>query len=201
MIDLASIASLATSLFVKITIGADDSSIVDDDLLFSDHDRAYTIAGDTYVPLGTLMAATTTSAELRPSPGEVNITITGIPNARLQNIINTRIKGSDVVIYRAFFDPVTGANLPIPGNGGSNVVKRFEGRVISVSIQEEWDTIAASSSITIQFNCASVVALMANKFSGRKTNPVDQQALFPTDTSMSDVPALANSNFNWGAPQ
>ena len=72
---------------------------------------------------------------------------------------------------------------------------------MSIAIQEDWDAAGSSSTITAQFMCASVVALLNNKITGRKTNPVDWQALNPTDTSMSDVPQLANSNFNWGAPQ
>ena len=194
MIDLSSFKSLATALFVKI-------DVPDTPLLFSNFDRPYTIGGDLYNQLGTLMSATTSANELRPAPGEVTITVSGIPNSRLQDIINTRIKGSEVTIYRGFFNAQTGANLAIPGNAGSNVVKRFQGRVMSVNIQEDWDSAGNSSSITVQFNCASVVALMSNKYAGRKTNPIDEQTFFPTDTSMSDVPSLSNSNFNWGAPQ
>jgi hypothetical protein len=197
MIDLSGYSALATALFVKIDV----PDYTPGPLLFSNFDRPYTIAGDTYDELGSLMSATTSANELRPVPGEITITVSGIPNSRLQEIVNTRIKGSEVIIYRGFFNPQTGAALAIPGNSGSNIVTRFQGRVMSIAIQEDWDPTGASSTITAQFNCASVVALMANKVAGRKTNPVDQQALFPTDTSMSDVPSLSNSNFNWGAPQ
>lgn len=195
MIDLSGYSALATALFVKIDL-PDDSP-----LLFSNFDRPYTINGDLYNSLGSLMNATTSSNELRAVSGEITITISGIPNARLQEIVSTRIKGSEVIVYRAFFNPQTGAALAIPGNSGSNIVTRFQGRVMSVAIQEDWDSGGNSSTITAQFNCASVVALFSNKISGRKTNPIDQQALYPTDTSMSDVPSLSNSNFNWGAPQ
>jgi hypothetical protein len=197
MIDLSSFSSLATALFVKIDI----PDYTPGPLLFSDFDRPYTIDGDTYDALGTLMSATTSANELRPVPGEITITVSVIPNSRLLEIVNTRIKGSEVTILRGFFNAKTGADLPIPGNSGSNIVTRFQGRVMSIAIQEDWDAAGSSSTITAQFMCASVVALLNNKITGRKTNPVDWQALNPTDTSMSDVPQLANSNFNWGAPQ
>jgi hypothetical protein len=198
MIDLTSFSSLATALFVKIDV----PDYTPGPLLFSDFDRPYTISGDTYDALGTLMSATTSANELRAVPGEITITVSGIPNSRLQEIVNTRIKGSNVTILRGFFNAKTGANLAIPGNpGGSNIVTRFQGRVMSIAIQEDWDAAGRSSTITAQFMCASEVALLGNKVTGRKTNPVDWQALNPTDTSMSDVPQLANSNFNWGAPQ
>ena len=197
MIDLSSFSSLATALFVKIDV----PDYTPGPLLFSNFDRPYTIDGDTYDSLGSLMSATTSANELRAVPGEITVTVSGIPNSRLQEIVSTRIKGSEVTILRGFFNAQTGANLPIPGNAGSNIVTRFLGRVMSIAIQEDWDAAGRSSTITAQFMCASEVALLANKVSGRKTNPVDWQALNPTDTSMSDVPQLANSNFNWGAPQ
>lgn len=197
MIDLSSFSSVATALFVKIDI----PDYTPGPLLFSNFDRPYTIGSDLYDSLGSLMSATTSANELRAVPGEITITVSGIPNSRLQEIVSTRIKGSEVTIYRGFFNAKTGADLPIPGNSGSNIVTRFQGRVMSIAIQEDWDAAGRSSTITAQFNCASVVALLNNKVAGRKTNPVDWQALYPTDTSMSDVPQLANSNFNWGAPQ
>jgi hypothetical protein len=197
MIDLTSFSSIATALFVNIDI----PDYTPGPLLFSNFDRPYTISGDTYDALGTLMSATTSANELRAVPGEITITVSGIPNSRLQEIVSTRIKGSNVTILRGFFNPTTGADLIIPGNSGSNIVKRFQGRVMSIAIQEDWDAAGRSSTITAQFMCASEVALLGNKVTGRKTNPVDWQALYPTDTSMSDVPQLANSNFNWGAPQ
>jgi DNA repair exonuclease SbcCD nuclease subunit len=46
-----------------------------------------------------------------------------------------------------------------------------------------------------------VVELLNNKTSGRRTNPGDQKEWYPTDLSMDRVPGLANSNFNFGAPQ
>ena len=47
---------------------------------------------------------------------------------------------------------------------------------------------------------SSVVELLNNKVSGRQTNPRDQKLYYPTDLSMDRVPALAKSNFNFGAP-
>lgn len=195
MIDLHSFYSIRTALFVKILVPGSDA------LLFSNFDRPYSFGGDTYDDLGTLMTCTTTANELRPAAGTITIGISGIPNSRLQEIVNTRIKGSEVLVSRAFFNPATGAELSIPGNSGSNIVPRYRGRVMSIGISEDWDAQSASSSIVAQFQCACVVALFDNKVTGRRTNPTDQQALFPGDTSMSDVPSLANSNFNWGAPQ
>jgi len=40
---------------------------------------------------------------------------------------------------------------------------------------------------------------LSNKVSGRRTNPIDQKELYPTDPSMDRVVSLASSNFNFGA--
>jgi hypothetical protein len=49
---------------------------------------------------------------------------------------------------------------------------------------------------TITLTCASKVEILSNFTSGRRTNPAD----FPDEKSMDRVRALANSNFNFGAP-
>ena len=169
-------------------------------LRFSDYFRSFVIAGETYDTLGDLMSISTSTNNLSPTADEVSITITGIPNTRLTEVLNTRIKGSNVTISRGFFDSVTGAPLPIPGNSGSNIVGKFVGRVVNVLIDEEYDSDNRSSSITIQFVCASVVALLENKIAARRTNDQSNKSFFPTDTSMDRVLALTRSNFNFGAP-
>lgn len=194
MIDLSGYGSVLSSLFVKI-------DIVDyDTLLFSDHNIPFEYDGDTYNSLGRLMSVTSSSSDLRASPGDITITISGIPNSYLQEILALNIKGSDVQVYRGFFDPVTGEEIEIPGNSGSGVIGKFRGRVMNVGIQENWDPQASASTITIQFSCSSVVAMLNNTTSGRRTNPIDQKALYPTDTCFDKVLSLANANLNFGAP-
>ena len=194
MIDLSGYGAVRTSLFVRIDI------IDYETLLFSDHNIPFTYNGDVYNTLGRLMNVTSSSSDLRAAPGDITVTISGIPNAYLQEILDLRIKGSDVQIYRGFFDPVTGAEIAIPGNGGSGVIGKFRGRVMTVGVQEDWDPQGSSSSITIQFSCSSQVALLSNKTAGRRTNPIDQKALYPTDTCFDTTLALTKSNFNFGAP-
>jgi hypothetical protein len=192
--DLTSFENIRTSMFVRIDIPGYAV------LRFSDYFRSFVIAGETYDTLGDLMSISTSTNNLSPTADEVSITITGIPNTRLTEVLNTRIKGSNVTISRGFFDSVTGAPLPIPGNSGSNIVGKFVGRVVNVLIDEEYDSDNRSSSITIQFVCASVVALLENKIAARRTNDQSNKSFFPTDTSMDRVLALTRSNFNFGAP-
>jgi hypothetical protein len=192
--DLTSFKNIRTSMFVRIDIP--DYAV----LKFSDYYRPFTIAGESYDTLGDLMSVGASTNSLTPTGDEVAITITGIPNTRLSEILNTAIKGSQVNIYRGFFNSATGAPVSIPGNSGSNIVGKFIGRVVNVLIDEEYDAEGRSSSITIQFVCASVVAMLERKIAGRRTNDRSQKTFFPNDTSMDRVQGLARSNINFGAP-
>lgn len=198
-INLSSYQSIECGLFVRIQVDyyratptATPSSQI---LKFSDYKSPVTINGETYLPLGTLASITSTSSELRVSGGQVTIAVSGIPNSSIAEIVNSRIKGSPVKIYRVFFNPATGQQLNIAGNP----VGRFFGIVNNYSLQEEYNTDDRSSTNTIVMTCSSYVDVLGNKVSGRRTNPQDQKYLYPTDLSMDRVPNLAGANFNFGA--
>jgi hypothetical protein len=195
-VNLTSFKNIRTSMFVRIDIP--DYAV----LRFSDYYRPFVIAGETYDTLGDLMSVGSTAIDLKPTGAEVAVTITGIPNSRLSEVLNTRIKGSAVTIYRGFFNSQTGAPQPIPGNtnANTNILGKFIGRVVNVLINEEYDSDGRSSSVTVQFLCASVVSMLERKIAGRRTNDRSNKAFFPTDTSMDRVQGLARSNINFGAP-
>ena len=118
--------SIESNLFVKIEVdyykaneAATPSSV---DLLFSDRLYPFTIGTDTYTGLGKLMSISTTTSELRPSSKEINISIAGVPNSSISEIINSRIKGSPVTIYRGLFDITT--NQFLSGHMPTHVVNR-----------------------------------------------------------------------------
>jgi len=188
-IDLSSYNSIQTSLFVKMTVP--DYAV----LTFSDYNRALTFGGTTYTGLGRLLAISDSSSSLRASAGDLTITISGIPNSSIAEILNNKIKGSAIEVWRWVFDPVTGQALAITGNPAG----RFRGIVTNYSLEEDWDSTASTATNTILLTCASTVEILNNKVSGRRTNPTDQKALYPGDVSMDRVPTLANSNFNFGA--
>jgi hypothetical protein len=75
------------------------------------------------------------------------------------------------------------------------------GFVTNYSISEEYDNQARTAKSSIIFTCASKLDVLGNTSSGRRTNPDDQKALYPTDISMDRVTSLSGSNFNFGAPK
>lgn len=196
MINLSNYQAIETALFVKMICNYYRATPTDTPttktFTFSQYSMPITFNGDTYAPLGQLLGVSNSSSQLRVSPGELTLTISGIPNSSIAEIVNSKIKGSSIKIYRMFFDPITKRPL----TGFDNPVGRFQGIVNNYSLEETRDLSEATN--TILLTCASSVEILNNKISGRRTNPVDQKIFYPSDLSMDRVPNLANSNFNFG---
>lgn len=163
-------------------------------LRFSSYNLPITINGEIYTPLGNLMNVSNTSSDLRINETQLSITISGIPNTSIAEILNNKIKGSAIEVWRVYFESGTGELLNVINNPAG----RFQGIVNNYSLEEEWSE--QTSSNTILLTCSSAIELLSNKVSGRRTNPIDQKSLYPNDVSMDRVLSLANSNFNFGAP-
>jgi hypothetical protein len=76
---------------------------------------------------------------------------------------------------------------------------RFIGFVNNMALDEEYDTENRISSNTVVLSCSSVVDVMQNKISGRRTNPASMKRFYSSDISMDRVPTLINSYFDFGA--
>ena len=199
--------AIQTALFVRIQVDQYSpyigSGYTQEILRFSDHHSPFTINGEVYIPLGRLMNITSSRSEIRASSNTVDITIMGIPDTSIREIVSSNIKSSPVKIYRAFFDSrgTLITDLATPDPNFQNPVGRFSGFVNNYTLQEQYDSITRISSNTIQFQCSSVVDLLSKKVSGRRTNQSSQQRFFPTDVSMNRVSTLEGTTFNFGAPK
>ena len=183
--DLSNFPVIQTNLFV--TIDVPDFEV----LAFSDYDRTITIDSVEYVPLGVLVNVTESTDELRATAKELTISISGIPEDSVSDVLQNKFRGSEVKIQRAFFEPNTGSLLNIQGNP-SGV---FQGVVSNFQISDDLPQGEITGSLIINFNCTSFVELLQNKVGGRRTNPIDFE-----DSSMNSVSVLSKSNFNFGAP-
>lgn len=171
-------------------------------LTFSDFNLKNNIVydGNTYVGLGSLMNITSTRSELSPSSTEVSISLSGIPNSSIFQIVNSRIKGCSVSIYRALYDPINGTPLNVNQDSGYNVLARFRGYVNNYSLSENYDVSTRKADNTLTLICKTAVDVMANKANGRLTNPTSQKKFYPNDLSMDRVPAIQGTAVNFGAP-
>lgn len=189
-LDLSSYRSVQSNLFVKVDV---PNYAV---LAFSDFYKAQTFSGTNYQALGQLVSVTETTSNLRAAPEELTITISGIPAGRVSEIINNKIKGSKVEVLRAFYNTTTGELLNIVGNPAG----KFKGVISNYSINDDLEEGGDTGTISIILTATSVVEQLNNKITGRRTNPLSHREFYTNDASMDRVPALAKSNFNFGAP-
>ena len=199
MINLSSYSAIQSNLFVRLqvdyykaTAGSTPTSAV---LRFSDFGRPYTINGESYAGLGRLMSVSTTASELRVSSYEVTVTLSGIPNTSIYEIVNSKIKGAPITIYRALFNANTQELLAVSGNP----ILRFKGIVNNYALNEDYNVDSKTSTNTLALVCTSDVDIISNKVVGLRTNPESLKFYEPTDLSFDRVPNLKNTTFNFGA--
>lgn len=188
IVNLKNVAAIQTNLFIKLSIPGQPVET------FSDYHKSYSFGGDTYQGLGSLLNITDINDNLRASADEIAVSISGIPVENVNLILQNRIKGSRLEIFRGYFDPKTGlaiGQIPTPLAIFRGVVSNFE-----ISDELEGDTGAVALILTV----SNFISLLENKFTGRRTSPTDQDFFFPGDKSFDRVPALSKSNFNFGAP-
>jgi hypothetical protein len=201
---LSEYRAIESYLLIRITVpeykATPNSTPVSTILTFSDAPFKTGIVYDglLYAGLGTLLNVTSTTSELRPSSSELTITISGVPNSSISEIVNSKMKGCAVAIFRALYDPSTGNTLNI--NGG-NVLARYRGFINNYTLTEEYDVVSRTSKNALLLICKSSIDVLQNKMAGRLTNPTSNKRFYPNDLSMDRVPALQNTSFNFGAPK
>ena len=204
-IDLSSYQKIGSALLVRIPIdeyrvdpGDTPSAVV---LKLSDVLVPITITingnSETYTGAGQLLSISPSRSELRNTASDVTITISGIPDARIKEIMNSKIKGSRVEIYRVLYNAGTWTVLGAVGNP----VGRFFGIINNFSLEEDYDITNKTNSNTISLICSSWHEVLNTKVTGRRTNPEDMKSFYSADTSFDRVPKLVGANFDFGAPQ
>ena len=187
-LNLTSYPAVRQASFVKIVT---DSGTI----LMSSHNQSVTIEGDTYPAVGDLLGISDLTNELKASQSEVLITLSGIPAGNLATVLDTPIKGATVEIRRAFFNVQTSALLAIAGNP----ILEFSGIVNNFNVDEGWtDDKSQTVTSTISLSCSSIMSILINKVSGRRTNHADQTYWFEGDLSMDRVGVIADAVFDFG---
>lgn len=164
-----------------------------------------TYSGTTYLGLGHFLGFTEVQDDLRMSNSTLQMSLSGIPKdpgeqglgtwtSYVSMILDQNIKGSEVKIYRAFFDPLTGEL------DTSSVSLRFSGYISNYTITDSTDVNSRTDQYTCIVNLSSIHAILERKISGQRTNSTDRKSLYPTDTGMDRVIAISNTAFDFGKP-
>jgi hypothetical protein len=154
-----------------------------------------TYNGHQYQTMGSFLNITEMQNDLRATNNQLNISLSGIPvsdeTPNFLNItLNSKIKGSRIQIYRAFFNSNTLTTI--------GVYQRYNGYVSNYSLNENWDQDNRLVSNTINLQCSNINAIIEKQFSGRRTNDGDQKRWYPGDTGMYRVKLLADTQFDFG---
>lgn len=188
MIDLTSYPGIEIATLVTWDVPNFDTAYV------TDYTNSVSDGTNTFQNIGNLLGVSETVSELQSTPGDITISLSGIPTNSISDLFDQEIKGSEVTIAYAFFDPETHAAVNV--NGSSNILQKFKGIVTNYSISDSVDVTETLAVSTITLTCNSIIEILSAKRNGRRTNPQD----FPGESSMNKVQALSTSNFNFGAP-
>lgn len=193
--DLSSYNSIGSALIIRLEF-ADSQNFIKR-LRYTDYELPLVINGETYAKVGAVTTVTETSQELRATPSDLTISLSGLDSDSLNLVLSDRAKGGMVTIQRVLFDPSTRQLLNIAGNPAG----RFRGMINNLSVGEEFDRFSNSAGLSVTVVATSIISLIENKIVGRYTNPLSQKTFYPSDLSMDRVPNLVGANFNFGAPQ
>ena len=149
-----------------------------------------------YAPNGILLAISEFNNELTSSKNDVTISLTAIDQSFIAAMMSYAIKGSEVIIRRAFFDPNTGLMLNIVGNPS----KRFTGVIANYSFNDEFNSMTGETTTTISVSCSNIISVLENKIAGQSTNSNQRRALYNGDKSFDRVASIASTNFDFGKP-
>lgn len=201
-LNLAPYSSIRSSLAVRLVVDeyrtSPGGSVSTEVIRFSDSNVPITLvingSSETFAAAGNLVDITPSRSELKANGTQVTISISGINNNRIAEVMNSNIKGCRISVYRVIYNAETGQPLVIDGNPAG----RFFGLVTNYTIDEVYDINNRTSSSIVSLVCSSQIDLLKNKTVGRRTNPTDEKYWYPTDTSMDRVPNLTGSNYNFG---
>ena len=162
--------------------------------------KSISYGGNTYLALAGFLSVSEIQNNISNANDEVQVSLSAIPPEYIAATLSEQIKGGEINIYRAFFDYRTQEVI------SGAIYKRFTGVISNFSVQEDLEAAGASPDVshTITIIASSIMGVLENKVSGRRTNKQDYQIVWPelgnssTDPSMDRVDTLYNQSFDFG---
>lgn len=194
-LDLSSYQNLQQATFVYINVpdyGALRMSTYNTVIQIQEDDNIFY----PYTPNGILLSVSEFNNEIAPSKNDVAISLSAINQSFVSSMMGFAIKGSEVVIRRAFFDANTGKMLAIAGNPS----KRFTGVIANYSFNDEQNELTGEATTTITVSCSNIISVLENKIAGQTTSSNLRRALYNGDKGFDRVATIATTNFDFGKP-
>jgi hypothetical protein len=163
---------------------------------FATTPSALTIAGiGTFDGLGSLIGIGEVQRDIKSTANQTSITLVGIDTALLGWVLGQEIKGSQITMWKGFFN-VDGTLITGGGTGG--LYQYFYGYVNLFSISEQWMEDARMFVGTIAVSASSIQIILQNRTGGRFTNDASWKFYNPTDTSMDRVGFVSTIYYPFG---
>jgi hypothetical protein len=164
--------------------------------------KAITHNGNTYQALAGFLQVSEIQSNISNANDEIQVSLSAIPPTYIAAVLGEPIKGGELNIYRAFFDYTTQEVI------AGQIYKRFAGIISNYSVQEDIDVANEEPSVnhTITIIASSIMGVLENKYTGRRTNRQDYQMVYTEinnsalDPSMNRVETLFNASFDFGKP-
>ena len=163
---------------------------------FATTPTALTVTGiGTFDGLGALVGIGEIQRDIKSTANQTSITLIGIDTALLGWVLGQEIKGSQITMWKGFFD--TDGNL-ITGGGTGGLYQYFYGFVNNFSIGEQWMEEARMYVGTIAVSASSIQIILQNRVAGRFTNDQSWQFYNAGDTSMNRVGYVSTIYYPFG---
>lgn len=163
---------------------------------FATTPTALTVAGiGTFDGLGALVGIGEIQRDIKSTANQTSLTLVGIDTALLGWVLGQEIKGSQITMWKGFFD--TDGNL-ITGGGTGGLYQYFYGYVNNFTIGEQWMEEARMYVGTIAVSASSIQIILQNRIAGRFTNDQSWQFYNAGDTSMNRVGYVSTIYFPFG---
>jgi len=154
-----------------------------------------TVGGVTYAGMGSYMGVSEIQSDMKATSTDVKLTISGLNPANIALVLGANIKGSTLTIWRGFTDS---DNQLLTIGGVLQFFQRYQGIINNINITENFDEKLRERVATCIMSSASMRLVLDSRIAGIKTNPSSWRFLYPNDTSMDRVPAIASTYFNFG---
>jgi len=66
--------------------------------------KPITFDGNTYTELGSFLQLGEIQEDIKTTNGDIGITLSGVPQENLDAVLDTKVKGGEVIVRRAFFN-------------------------------------------------------------------------------------------------
>ncbi len=173
--------------FVELKMDASDPSKI---IRLCSHYANLDINADTYNAAAHLLSIGSTTDNIEATDDSLTIGLSGIDSSVTAAVLGSKVPGSEVNIYRGFFNEDSGVLVDTPYLVWSGLASGY-------SITDTYDS-EIDDAIVIQLQCKSLLSSIMERQSGLYTSVSSLQAIHSSDTSMEFVAGLATRKFNFG---